>query len=302
MSRTTDAFADPRITLPLAVTIFFSVLNGVMFNVAIPEIASTFGLIPSQVSWVMTAYMVTFALGALIYGKLADSIPVKRLITTGLVLLNLGSVLGFFAGNYPLLIAARVLQASGGAAIPALAMLVATRYFPQEHKGRVLGVIAATVSVAAGVGPIMGGFITDALHWRFLFLVTLLTLCTLPFLRAMLPGEEPRPKVFDLIGCVLIVSGVGGLLVAVTQGLLTLGLVSLILLAGFIYRIQTVSDPFIHPMLFKIASYRNTIIVTVLTTGGMFGVMFATPIMLSDLWGMGASGIGLVMFPGVLAR
>ena len=300
MSRTAS-HADPRITLPLAVTIFFSVLNGVMFNVAIPEIASTFGLIPSQVSWVMTAYMITFALGALIYGKLADSIPVKRLITTGLVLLNLGSVLGFFAGNYPLLIAARVLQASGGAAIPALAMLVATRYFPQEHKGRVLGVIAATVSVAAGVGPIIGGFMTDALHWRFLFLVTLLTLCALPFLRAMLPSEEPRPKVFDLIGCVLIVSGVGCLLVAVTQGLLTLGLVSLILLAGFIYRIRTVSDPFIHPMLFKIASYRNTIIVTVLTTGGMFGVMFATPIMMSDLWGMGAGGIGLVMFPGAMS-
>ena len=62
--------ADPRITIPLAVTIFFSVLNGVMFNVAIPEIARDFELMPSEVSWVMTAYMLTFALGSLVYGKL----------------------------------------------------------------------------------------------------------------------------------------------------------------------------------------------------------------------------------------
>ena len=180
MSRT-DSFADPRIMLPMAVTIFFSVLNGVMFNVAIPEIALTFKLIPSEVSWVMTAYMVTFALGSLVYGKLADSIPVKRLITIGLILLNLGSLLGFMAGSYPLLILARIIQASGGAAIPALAMLVATRYFPLKYKGRVLGVIAATVSMAAAFGPILGGFITSAMNWRYLFLMTLLTLGALPF-------------------------------------------------------------------------------------------------------------------------
>ncbi len=300
MSRTAT-LADPRITLPLAVTIFFSVLNGIMFNVAIPEIAVSFSLAPSEVSWVMTAYMATFALGALIYGKLADSQPVHRLIMIGLLLLNLGSVLGFFAGSYPLLIAARVLQASGGAAIPALAMLVATRYFPQEKKGMVLGVIASTVSVGAAMGPILGGLITDLIGWRYLFLMTLVTLFTLPYLQAMLPKEKASQKPFDILGCILVISGVGGLLVAVTQGLLTLGLVSLIVLAGFIYRIRIVSDPFIQPALFKIASYRNTIIVTVLTTGGMFGMMFATPIMLSDLWGMGAGGIGLVMFPGAMS-
>ena len=293
--------ADPRITFPLAFTIFFSVLNGVMFNVAIPEIALDFQLKPSEVSWIITAYMITFALGSLVYGKLADALPVRRLITIGLVLLNLGSLLGFVAQQYPLLIVARVMQASGGAAIPAIGMLVATRYFPQEYKGRVLGVIASTVSVAAGVGPILGGIITDVFNWRLLFLMTLLTLGALPFLRAMLPKEEARPMVFDYIGAVLIILGVGGLLISVTHGILALAIVSLAILAGFVYRIRTVSHPFIHPSLFAIASYRNTLIVAALTTGSMFGIMFATPIMLSQIWGMGAWGIGLVMFPGAMS-
>ena len=300
MSRS-DNFADPRITFPMAITIFFSVLNGVMFNVAIPEIALTFELMPSEVSWVMTAYMVTFALGSLVYGKLADSIPVKRLITIGLILLNLGSLLGFVAGSYPLLIVARIIQASGGAAIPALAMLIATRYFPFQYKGRVLGVVASSVSVAAAVGPILGGFITDVLHWRYLFLMTLLTLGALPYLHAMLPKEEVRQSVFDTRGCVLIIAGVGSLLVSVTQGQLVFAVVALILLAGFVYRINTASEPFIDPSLFRRASYRNTIVIAVLTTGGMFGVMFATPIMLSHILGLGAGGIGLVMFPGAMS-
>ncbi len=292
--------ADPRITFPLAVTIFFSVLNGVMFNVAIPEIAVTFSLAPSEVSWVMTAYMATFALGALIYGKLADSQPVRRLIMIGLILLNLGSVLGFFAGNYVILILARILQASGGAAIPALAMLVATRYFPLEKKGMVLGVIASTVSVGAAMGPILGGLITDLVGWRYLFLMTLVTLFTLPYLKAMLPKEEASPKPFDIPGCILVITGAGGLLVAVTQGVLTLALAALAVLAGFVYRINRIEHPFIHPALFKIKSYRSTIIVTVFTTGSIFGVMFSTPIMLDHLLGLSSGGIGLVMFPAAM--
>jgi DHA2 family metal-tetracycline-proton antiporter-like MFS transporter len=293
--------ADPRITFPLAVTIFFSVLNGVMFNVAIPEIAATFALTPSEVSWVMTAYMATFALGALVYGKLADSQPVRRLIMIGLILLNLGSVLGFFAGNYIVLVMARVLQASGGAAIPALAMLVATRYFPQEKKGMVLGVIASTVSLGAAMGPMLGGVITDLIGWRYLFLMTLLTLFALPFLKAMLPKEKASPKPFDIAGCLMLISGMGGLLVAVTNGWYILALVAILVLAAFIYRINKVEHPFIHPSLFRIRSYRNTIIIAVFTTGSIFGVMFSVPIMLSHLQGISSGSIGLAMFPGAIS-
>jgi DHA2 family metal-tetracycline-proton antiporter-like MFS transporter len=296
-----SGLADPRITLPLAVTIFFSVLNGIMFNVAIPEIALGFRLMPSEVSWVMTAYIATFALGSLVYGKLADSVSVKRLITIGLLLLNLGSVIGFMASWYPMLIFARVLQASGGAAIPALAMLVATRYFPREQKGMVLGVIASTVAFGAAVGPVLGGFITGSLHWRFLFLMTLLTLLALPFLRVMLPEERPEKRGFDLPGAVLVISGVGALLVGVTQGGALIFLAAAVLLALFVLRIRSAAEPFIRPGLFSIPSYRSTVVMAVLTTGGMFGIMFAVPIMLSDLEGLGAQSIGLVMFPGAMS-
>ncbi len=295
------SLADPRITLPLCFIIFFSVLNGTMFNVAIPDIKAQFGLLPSEVSWVMTAYIVVFALGSLVFGKLADLFSVRNLITTGLILLNAGSLAGLLSVNYPMLIGSRILQASGGSAIPALAMMVATRYVPGEIKGRVLGAIASTVAFAAGIGPIVGGFISGAWHWRFLFIFTLITLSAIPFLRRMLPAEEKKDGVFDKLGAVLAAGGLISLLLFVTQGAWWYLPLGLLLLAFFAVHIRRAPVPFISPELFLNAPYRNTVITTFLVVGTMFGTMFMAPIMLRDLNALSSAKIGLVMFPGAMS-
>ncbi|HAS52805.1 MAG TPA: MFS transporter, partial [Nitrospiraceae bacterium] len=75
----TDPTAQRRLTILLSVCIFFSVLNGTMFNVSLPDIARQFHLLPSQVSWVVSGYIVIFAIGSVTYGRLADSSPVRNL-------------------------------------------------------------------------------------------------------------------------------------------------------------------------------------------------------------------------------
>lgn len=129
-------------------------MNGTMFNVAVPSIAEQFQLLPSEVSWVIAGYIVFFAIGSVTYGKLADIYPVKDLITLGLILFNAGSLLGFLSQWYGMLIVARLIQAMGAAAIPALGMITATRYFPPQSRGKVLGMVASTVAFASGIGPI----------------------------------------------------------------------------------------------------------------------------------------------------
>ncbi|MDW7758014.1 MAG: MFS transporter, partial [Desulfuromonadales bacterium] len=143
-----------RLVPLLCFIVFFSVLNGTMFNVAVPDIAAEFNLSPGEVSWVITIYIVAFALAAVTYGKLADLFPVRNLITIGLLFFNVGALLGYVADWYPLLIGARFIQAVGGGSIPAMGMLVATRYFPPDMRGRVLGAVASTVAFASGVGPL----------------------------------------------------------------------------------------------------------------------------------------------------
>jgi len=299
-STITDEKVQNRLSLLLGTIIFFSVLNGTMFNVAVPDIALQFQLLPSQVSWVITGYMLIFALGSLTYGKLADMYPVRNLIVLGLLLLNTGSVAGYFAITYPMVLAARYLQACGAASIPALAMLTATRYFPYPMRGKAFGAISSAVALGAGAGPIVGGFITHTFHWRYLFLVTLATIFTLPFFRRLLPREPKRASRFDLPGLGLLAGAAALLLLFVSQGYRWGLPVGAGLLAAFALHIRQSKSPFVQPGLFFNHPYRNTVTTAFLAMGTVFAMLFMVPLMLQDLNGANANQIGLVLFPGAI--
>ncbi|MDX1764625.1 MAG: MFS transporter [bacterium] len=296
----TDEKTQNRLSLLLGTIIFFSVLNGTMFNVAVPHIALEFQLLPSQVSWVITGYMVIFALGSLTYGKLADMYPVRNLVSLGLLLFNTGSVAGCFAATYPMALGARYLQACGAASIPALAMLTATRYFPYPMRGKAFGAISSAVALGAGAGPIVGGFITHALDWRYLFPVTLATLFTIPSFRRLLPTEPKRANRFDLLGLSLLATATILILLFVTENLRWGFLGGAVLLTAFVLHIRRSNSPFVKPGLFFNHPYRNTVTTAFLAMGTVFGMLFMVPLMLQDLNGADASQIGLVLFPGAL--
>jgi DHA2 family metal-tetracycline-proton antiporter-like MFS transporter len=180
-------------------------------------------------------------------------------------------------------------------------MIAATRYFPSDLKGKMLGIIASTVALAAGTGPILGGFISGTLHWRYLFLTTLLTVFSIPFLRKFIPDEKKRNHSFDTAGAVLIACSMSLLLVFVTQGRMWTLPAAVIMLPLFYFHIKRTEFPFVSPVLFSNRIYRNSIITTFLSIGTVFGMMFMVPIMLSDLNGLDASRIGLAVFPGAVS-
>lgn len=297
----TDPLAQRKLILALGFSIFFSVLNGTMFNVSIPDIAKQFDLLPSQVSWVVSGYIILFALGSVTYGRLADSHSVKDLITIGLLLFSAGSLIGFAAQWYPMLIVGRMVQASGSGAIPALAMLVTTRYFPGDIKGRAMGFIASTVAFGGAIGPILGGFITGTFHWRYLFPFSMLTLFVIPFLRRFLPDEEGHKTAFDLTGAILLCGAIASLLLFVTVPRWWIAAGCTAVTAWFFAHIRRAAAPFVSPALFRLKRYRNTLIVSFFTVGTVFGMMFMTPLMLRALNGLSAGRIGMTMFPGAMS-
>ena len=172
--------------------IFFTVVNETVFNVSTPKISEQFVLTPSGVSWMMTIFMVFFGIGSLIYGKLSDLYSPKGLIIIGVVIYNVGSILGFVMRfSYPWVILSRAIQGIGASAIPALVFVVIARYFEASERGKVFGTITSTVSFGIGVGPVVGGFVSGSLHWAYLFLIPLFTLISIPFFNRELP-QEPR--------------------------------------------------------------------------------------------------------------
>jgi DHA2 family metal-tetracycline-proton antiporter-like MFS transporter len=287
-----------KFLLMLSVVTIIGGINSTGFNVAIPAIAGDFTLTPSEVSWVVSAYVIIFAIGSITYGKLADIYPVKNLMTIALILFCAGSVMGFLSQNYVLLIVARMIQASGAAAIPALEMLTAIRYFPKKQKGRVLGVVAFAISFGWGVGPIVGGFIAGIFNWRFIFLTSLLTAITIPFIRRWLPTETRSSSAFDSKGAILLGTSVGTLLLIISQSLVWLLPVSAVLFLMLWMHLSKVRDPFINLSLFQSRKYRDGLISLFLAVMTVFGMLFVVPLMLEDIYGLQTMKIGLIMFPG----
>lgn len=272
-----------------------------MFNVAVPDIAREFKLSPSGVSWVITGYIAVFALGSVTYGKLADFSGVRRLVITGLFLLNAGSVLGFISSGYGMLVAARLTQAAGGSAIPALAMVVATRYFPHERRGFVFGAISAAVALGAGIGPVLSGLLTDLAGWRTLFPVTFLTLPAIIILFRLLPPERSGRGHFDTVGLLILSALVTSVLILVLSPSSRWLAITAVLAAWFVIHIRRVEAPFVEPAVFSIKAFPLTLITAFLVMGSVFGMMFAVPLMLRALHGISVRQIGWAMFPAALA-
>ncbi|WP_248925483.1 MFS transporter [Paenibacillus hamazuiensis] len=282
--------------------IFFAVLNESVFNVSTPSIAEQFSLTASGVSWVVTIFFIVFGMGMVIFGKLSDMFSVKKLITIGIVLYSTGSILGFALQSwYPTIIIARAIQGAGCSAIPALVFVMVARFFSQEERGKMFGIITSTVSFAIGIGPVLGGYIAGTFHWAVLFLVPLPVLAAIPFFQKYLPTEGRKAGSMDLIGAVLLGLVVTTLILFTTETNWLYLLTSLAALVLFIVRIHRAKEPFVDPGLFTNSLYRSGLAIGFLIFGTVMSIMFVIPLMLSKMYGLSTENIGLVMFPGAFS-
>jgi DHA2 family metal-tetracycline-proton antiporter-like MFS transporter len=282
--------------------IFFAVLNETVFNVSTPNIASQFHLNPSQVSWIITIFIIFFGMGSVIYGKLSDAFSVKKLISFGILLYSSSSIVGFiFHDNYPIVIVARALQGAGASAIPALVMIIIARYFSKEQRGKLFGIITSTVSFAIGVGPVLGGYVSGTYHWSYLFVIPVFSLVALPFIQRILPSEETSNARLDILGTILMGVSVSSLILYLTESDLFYIPIFILALLGFIIHIRRVQNPFVEPELFRNRYYRNALVIGFLIFSTVMAVMFILPLMLHDLYQLSTQTIGLIMFPGAFS-
>jgi DHA2 family metal-tetracycline-proton antiporter-like MFS transporter len=282
--------------------IFFAVLNESVFNVSTPNIAKQFELDASGVSWVVTIFFIVFGVGMVIYGKLSDMFSVKKLITIGIVLYSLGSILGFVLQSwYPGVIISRAIQGAGGSAIPALVFVIVARFFTPDERGKMFGIITSTVSFAIGIGPVLGGYIAGSFHWAYLFLIALPVIVAIPFFRKFLPIEERKAGKLDIFGAVLLCIFVSMVILFTTNTSWIYLLIALISLILFIVQIRRAKEPFVDPGLFTNTLYRNGLIIGFFIFGTVMSVMFVIPLMLNKMYGLNPENIGLIMFPGAIS-
>ncbi|MEK4519385.1 MFS transporter [Paenibacillus sp. FSL H8-0122] len=284
----------------LVFTLVISSMNANMFNIVLPTISKEFELSPSQVSWVITSYMIVYAVGAVTFGKLTEKYRLKDLLTYGLLLFVLGSMAGVAATEYWMIIAGRVVQAGGASVIPAMTMIIPIRYFSPDKRGRALGTSAIGIALGTALGPIIAGMVISAWNWRVLFLIPLLSLLTLPVYRKYLQDESRKAASIDWLGGMLLAGVVTATLLALTNGSFRFALAAVLMLILFILRIRSAAAPFIHPDIFRNRQYAIILIITFCITGISFSSPYLIPQLLTLVNGLSPAYIGIVMLPAAI--
>ncbi|WP_062049036.1 MFS transporter [Bacillus sp. JCM 19034] len=293
---TTLKKSNETLLIVVMLTLTLSSMSILLFNLVLPLIREEFQLTSSQVSWVTSSYTLLYGIGTAIYGKLADRYKLKYLLTFGLVLFCLASLLGFFSTSYWLLLVARCMQAIGAAAIPAAATLIPIRYYPVEQRGKAMGTVFAGLALGSALGPITSALVVSVLDWRWLFTIPMLLVLTLPFYLKLLGDEQTTQSKIDWFGGALLALTVAQLLLTVTihVGWLIGAVVSLVC---FILRIRAAKHPFVQPMLFQNREYSFYLMLAFIVTGIGYSLFFTTPLFLAEVHALDASIIGLVMVP-----
>ena len=252
-------FDEGKVMLLWSFTIWLVVMNTTMFNVALPSVILDLGIRPEAGSWLVSGYSIGFAVSTLIYSRLSDFLPISRLLFTGIVILGIGSLIGIFFENYWVLLCARVIQACGAGAVPGLAMVLAGRYIPLSRRGKNMAMIAAAASMAFGLGPVIGGLITQYFGWNYLFAVPSLTLLFVPIFLKLLPAEEYRPGRFDWLGALVTIFVVVGVLMSISTFSVFI-LAGIAILCLVLWRhLHNIESPFIHPGLLANKQYLKLI-------------------------------------------
>ncbi|RXZ81110.1 MFS transporter [Paenibacillaceae bacterium] len=282
---------------------FFGVLNETVFNLSTPKVADQYDLSPAGVSWIITVFVITFSIGTVVYGKLADMFSIRSLITSGLFIYALGAVVGFFLQHwYVAILIGRAIQGVGASAIPALIMVVAARYYKAADRSKLFGVLASTSSFAIGIGPVIGGIVSAYIHWSTLFLLSFFPLLSIRYFRRAFPVEARRTGNLDITGLLMLSISVSAFVFWCTNPsmwwLILLGIVALF---AFIWRIRTAANPFVQPELFKSWSYCAGLVTGMLLFVVMAGIPFILPLFLSGVHAFDTDRIGFMLFPGTMS-
>ncbi|MGH3013745.1 MAG: MFS transporter, partial [Gaiellaceae bacterium] len=204
----------------LSVVQFMVVLDIAIVNVALPSIQVDLGFSQENLQWVISAYALVFGGFLLLGGRAADLLGRRRIFLAGVVVFTLASLLAGLAWSEASLIAARAVQGLGAAIItPAALSILSTTFAEGRERNIALGVWGAVGGFGAAAGVLMGGILTDALSWEWIFFVNVpvgvVAFALAPILLA--ESRDARVKSFDALGAVLVTGGLSLLVYAITQ-------------------------------------------------------------------------------------
>ena len=298
------------LTLVLSLATFMLVLDSTIANVAIPTIAGDLGASSSQGTWVITSFGVANAISIPITGWLAKRFGEVRLFLISTLLFVLASWLCGISHSLEMLIVFRVLQGAVAGPIIPLSQSLLLNNYPPEKRGMALAFWSMTIVVAPICGPILGGWISDNIHWGWIFFINVpIGLAVVLISWKILEGRESRisHQPVNTIGLILLALGVGALQLMLDQGreqdwfnsteIVVLTIIAAVGLIALIIWELTDDNPVVDVSLFKSRNFTVGCVSTSLAFLVYSGTVVLIPLLLQQVYNYTATWAGLAAAP-----
>jgi EmrB/QacA subfamily drug resistance transporter len=289
------------------------VLDATIVNVALPSIKSDLHFSQSNLAWVVNAYLIAFGGLLLLAGRLGDLIGQRRIFLIGLAVFTCASALCALSQNQGMLIGARFVQGAGGAIASAVILGMIVTMFPEKREqAKAIGVYSFVASAGASIGLLLGGILTEAINWHWIFFVNIPVGVVVASLAVRLVEDRPGigfAEGADVPGAVLLTSGlmlgVYTLLEAGKQGwgsttAIVLGPISVALLVAFVMRQARISNPLMPLRLFRSRNVTGANLVMALMVVGFFGMFFLGALYLQGILDYSPLGVGVAFLPACI--
>jgi EmrB/QacA subfamily drug resistance transporter len=292
----------------LMLTMLLAALDQTIVSTALPTITSDLGGL-SELSWVVTAYLLASTASAPIWGKLSDLYGRKPMLQWAIVIFLIGSVLAGASASMWQLITTRALQGLGGGGLMVLVMAVIGDVIAPRDRGRYMGLFGAVFGLASIIGPLLGGFFTEQLSWRWIFYINIpLGLAALAVVGTTLHVTVTRREhSIDWLGAALMVGGVVSLLLVTVWGgvrypwgsatIIGLGLLGVALLVGFVLQERRAPEPMVPLDLFAGSIFRVTSAIGFVVGFAMFGTIVFLSMYMQVVHGSSPTVAGLQLLP-----
>jgi EmrB/QacA subfamily drug resistance transporter len=283
---------------------FLTPFMGSSVNIAIPAIAAEFHADAILLSWIPTAYLLTSAMFAVPFGRIADVHGMKKIFTYGIIIFTVASFLSALSPSAISLIGFRVLQGFGSAMIFVTGLAIITSAFPPQERGKAIGINIAAVYTGLSLGPVLGGIMTQYMGWRSLFyLMVPLGLLVIALTVWKLRGKEwaaCKGEKFDLQGSVLYSIALlliiyGFSLLPENWGIFTI-FAGVLVFLGFVKLELGIESPVLDMKLFfKNRTFAFSNLAALINYSATFAVTFLLSLYLQYIKGLDAQSAGLIL-------
>jgi len=299
----------------LLVSAFVVILNETIMGVAIPRLMESLSVTASAAQWLTTAFLLTMAVVIPITGFLLQRLRTRQVFIAAMSLFSAGTFVATLAPDLPVLVVARVIQASGTAIMMPLLMTTVMTLVPPEARGKTMGNISIVISVAPAIGPTISGLILNYLHWRWLFILVLpialgaLLLGVRRIENVTTPRYAPLDSLSVVLSALAFGGGVYGLsLIGVERGPDALPfwiplLVGGVTMLAFVRRqlaLQRGSGALLDLRTFESRNFTVSVLLMAIMMMTLFGSIILLPIYLQNVLGLTTLRTGLLLLPGGL--